>query len=376
MRASRPAERVQAFILEQLENSRTREGAKLPPLRTISKTLNVSVPTVQGVLKKFQDQGMLRSRVGSGTFLTVSARPFPTKITIALSMPPPISGADEWNSPIYTGILRAATESPTPITILPLVSSGEDARHRKQRLLQNRELTDALLLNTAYGLPKDFSEEIRRSYEEEGKPVVCINAPSAGATANFVSPDFHGSSLLLGRAWRESHRRRIILLLAGPLESSVSAQLRLAGLACGLGLESEISLQVATVETTDRSNRRDALQRLLDERKPDAIYAVGDDLAREVALAAASSGRRIPRDLSIIGGSGFTSDEPEHARLTRTAQPLEEIGRHLVQMVCQRMQGGAMTSLPGVFLPTPFIGGGTTSGIENSFLGIGSGAKR
>ena len=54
--------------------------------------------------------------------------------------------------------------------------------------------------------------------------------------------------------------------------------------------------------------------------------------------------------------------------ITASRQPLNQIGRELLQMLLRRLQDGK--SQPGIYLSAPFIGGATTTEKENARLMI------
>jgi hypothetical protein len=84
-------------------------------------------------------------------------------------------------------------------------------------------------------------------------------------------------------------------------------------------------------------------------------------LAKEANLS-------IPRDLSLLSGSGVLWPETPFSYLTRTHQPLEEIGASLLAMTVDSHRAGR--SLPATYMLTPFVGGGTTTLLENALFGI------
>ncbi|MBI4023592.1 MAG: substrate-binding domain-containing protein, partial [Verrucomicrobia bacterium] len=78
---------------------------------------------------------------------------------------------------------------------------------------------------------------------------------------------------------------------------------------------------------------------------------------------------RVPEDVGVVGGTGLDLSETACPMLTRVRQPLEEMGEALARMLSERIRRKA-ESLPGVILPTRFIGGVTTLPVENEELGI------
>jgi DNA-binding LacI/PurR family transcriptional regulator len=365
----RPSEKVRVYLETELERQELRNNGRLPTIRQMAAQLNVSARTVQNVVGQLAREGKVRSQAGNGTFLIP-----PTNAggrdehLLALSIPVPNASMSPWVCPIYGGILHAATRASKVIKLQMLCrwEDGEEVARRK--LLEGCAQTDGLILFSS-----PFSDEIRRTYEEHGKPVVDLNPPAETCTANFVSPDYTGSSFQLGKAWRTVGRRQVVIMLHVPLERSVSNRLRFAGLTNGLGPElgQSISCRVVVAGGVNEEDGYRVTRNLLkDASNPiDAIYCIGDFLALGSVRALREANRRVPEDVSVVGGSGLDLSHTAGPGLTRTQHPLEKVGETLVDLLEERIRLEGL-ALPGQFLPTPFIGGATTGTDENRLLGI------
>ena len=219
-------------------------------------------------------------------------------------------------------------------------------------------------------------------YEDAGKPVVHIHPPSLTSTANFVSSDFFGASYELGRIWRETCRRLLILTSVSDLRSlttAVSYQQRQAGLVSGLGTDfwNRASLRICTTAGNEGTIEAGylAMSRHLSEcdEVPDAVFCSRDWLALGAVQAFQEAGIRVPDSVSIVGASGLDLSQTECPNLTRIRHELERVGQQAVGMAVKRitLKGG---SLPGIVVPTSFIGGATTRPEENALMKIRSSA--
>ncbi len=142
------------------------------------------------------------------------------------------------------------------------------------------------------------------------------------------------------------------------------------GLAAGPGERPSLHLQEAP-DVTEEDGCRE-LKPLLkrSDTLPDAIWCTGDMLALGALRALREAGREAPREVSVVGGTGLDLSETACPRLTRTRQPMEQVGMELVAMLCERIEKGHGFSLPGRVLPTPFMGGATTRPEENALLNL------
>ncbi|MBI4028416.1 MAG: substrate-binding domain-containing protein [Verrucomicrobia bacterium] len=367
------------YLLAELDRPNLKIGSRLPTTRQIAADLQLSVPTVHNVFRKLAKEGRIRSEVGNGTFLVSAPSKARSQVAIALGFWQPASSPTEvWGYRIYGGMLNAAMSSAKAITLLPLPrQEGGNLATLQQKLLN--ELSEVKgLIQFPYGAN---SEEIRLAFEAANKPVVNLNPPSELATSNFISPDFYGASYQLGKAWKQTGRRRVLLMLGWPAERSVSSRLRLAGLVNGLGLTlgDGISCHVVSVTNPEQYDSKpedgyNAMGGVLEgtDLIPDAVYCHGDPLAVGAVQALREAGLDAPRDVSVVGGSGIDLANLVCPGLTATYQPLEKMGEELVKMLCQRIESGpkGAVSLPGKFLPMPFVGGATTRAEENVLLRI------
>src|ERR1051326_3621444 len=364
----RASERVMEYLLAEFDRPELKEGSRLPTIRDLSVRLSVSQPTVHGVLQRLVKQGRVRTVAGSGTFLMYPRQKPSDHLNVALSLPLPTGQVNHfWSHRIGAAIMFAVCQSERRIKLVPLPRhvTSEEATFRK--LLEERNQVDALIL-----FPLEHDEEVRRAYEEAGKPVVDINPPSAGATANFVSTDYFGAGRQLATVWQRTGRKRMALL--GNRLSTVSEHLRCAGFLAALGphLGQDVSVRVIESTSIEEEAAVQAVRPLLTDRAtaPDAIYCGGDHQALGALRTCLEHGFRVPEDVSIVGGTGLDLSESFCPQLTRLKQPFEKLGEELIAMLGQRIEQKNV-SVPAKIISAAFMGGATTKPEENSALGIG-----
>ena len=347
---------------------------RLPTNKELAVLLDVSPGTVQAILRKMAKEGRIRSQRGSGTYLVANVEP-PTRIVrvgIGASLQK-LHDPDGWISRIGGGIFQAALSQQA---LLEGVSNAEARPEAMiEELMEKKAKLDALIL-----LP--YSAVTRHkllidSYENDGKPVVHIHPPSLTSTANFTSTGFLGAGYALAQAWKNTGRKRVLFFTTvcqgGEQRSTVSDQLRHAGLLSGLGLQNSTSLRAC--ESVNHESTQEAgyltIQRLLARggEIPDAVYCSGDWLALGALQAFREAGIRVPEEVSIVGACGMNLSQTICPDLTRTRNNLERVGQEAVEMVIRRIRLGGIP-LPGVVVPTSFMGGATTRAQENELLEI------
>lgn len=342
-------------------------GGRLPSVRQIAGELKISAPTVYSVFRRLKQAGRIRTEAGSGTFMMPSLPQRAGGLKIAISIRSlDIIHTESWEGRITLGIMHAAARSRQIVYLCPMDGDQASRPELQRKLLAEKSNFDGLIL-----FPMLDNEELRASYERDGKSVVCVNPPREDSTCDFVSPNYFAACCRLGHAWGAAGRRRVLGVFAPSVSRSTSARLRLAGLYQGLHVGMADAPAFRLVESADvKEEVADSHMRELLEREgwwPDAVYCSRDYMALAAVRALREHGLNVPRDVSVVGGAGCVLSTVAELVLTCPMQPLEELGEALLMMLCQRMeQNGA--SLPGRYLPMEFECGGTTREDENSLF--------
>ncbi len=363
----RPAERVLRYLESEFDRHDVEPGTRirLPSVRELAERLGVSNGTVQTVFQRLGQEGRLVSEIGSGTYFI--ARALPRKVArIGVNISSPGSSSPtNWTCQIYGGILHGVLHASLPVVLQPLPKGGPDGEPADDELPNLAKTLDGLIL-----FPTFKTTRLRTFFAGQALPVVHLNPPDEGVTADFVSPDYFGASRRLGAAWRECGRRRIAVVTAPGMRDSVSVRLRVAGLISGLeedlGGRAEVRIQVA--ENGEPDSGALAMERLLASGyEPDAVYCAGDDLARGVLAVLLRAGRAVPGDVSLVGGNGMNRQLADGRELTVMEQPLTLMGEELIRMMVEKVRNPRRT-LPGKYLAAKFCGGSTTTEAENALI--------
>lgn len=365
----RPRDRVVKFLTSELEGEGCGGGeVRLPPMRDLATRLKVSTHTVQVVFRELVQQGRIRTAVGNGSFLVGSRADAQKELRVALSvrLDDEPDGTETWKQRICGGVLQGASASFRSIALLPL-PANIDPSVRAEYLKRHCAEVDGLV-----AFPHSIDSEVRETYRKHGKAVVDLNPPTPTALVDFASPDYFTASLEIGRAWKATERRRVLLFIHEGLEISVSNQLRLAGLASGLGetLGGAIEFRILLAPGFEPDSYA-ALRQMLTQGRwiPDAVYCSGDYMAVGAIRALREYGLAVPREVSVIGGTGMETEAIACPGLTCTRQPMEQIGRELARLLCEKVRNGNI-SLPGRLIRMPLVGGATTRAVENKSFRI------
>lgn len=370
----RPGERVLRYLLQEFDRSELKHGARLPSNRELARRLDVSVPTVQSVLKALSREGRIEARHGSGTYLV--SRPQSAKssqqIVISALLHPDEKLNDPWMNAIISGFMPVALRS-RPTTFVGIAPEKFGTDESVTALLAELPAADGLII-MPYALMPNDRDRIAAAYEKAGKPVVYLNPPDIFSTANFVATDYLRSAQTLGRVWRETGRRRVIVFaITEKYEYAISSQLRLMGLAAGLGpaLGESLSLQMIESDSAGKNNAYQLMKAILKDTGsgpvPDAILVPAAGAQADIVRALREQGLRIPEDVSLVATEKISTPQAGEAATTVIHEPAQPLSRHLLEMLFARMDNQG-ASLPGRYVPATFLCGATTRPKENALL--------
>ncbi|MET7381709.1 LacI family DNA-binding transcriptional regulator [Streptomyces sp. NPDC005526] len=236
--------------------------------------------------------------------------------------------------PFFSEIVRVigdALADTGPQLLLTLVRSVAERRRFLEYARGGR--VDGVLLMSVHA-----DDPLPDMLAEARLPTVLLGRRSGDEHVSYVDADNVG-----GARGAVAHLlatgRRSIATITGPLDMYV-AQCRLRGYREALaqaGLDARPSW-VAEGDFTEESGRR-AMARLL-RRHPeiDGVLAASDTTAAGALATLRAAGRRVPEDVAVIGFDDFPLAQRTEPRLATVRQPLEDIGRTMVQLLLQEIE--------------------------------------
>jgi DNA-binding LacI/PurR family transcriptional regulator len=174
---------------------------------------------------------------------------------------------------------------------------------------------------------------------EAGIPLVLVGRPPRSISASYVDVDNRQGArsavehLIAGG-------RRVIATIAGPSDMPPGID-RLAGYREAIadaGLAADPNLEAQGDFT--QAGGTEAMARLLAARPDlDAVFAASDLMAAGALSALAASGRRVPRDVAIVGYDDSAVATSTNPQLTSVHQPIEEMGREVARLLVEAVEG-------------------------------------
>ncbi|MEI7026889.1 LacI family DNA-binding transcriptional regulator [Paenibacillus sp. y28] len=193
--------------------------------------------------------------------------------------------------------------------------------------------------------------------QKQAIAVIARDMPSLAVDTVLVD-DFLGGYLAASHLIELGHRH--LAIITENLEV-MSSRERLRG--CRQALE-EAGLVLedkwVRVSAFDVQGGKQTAASLLDEEHPPtAIFACNDLLGIGVIQAARERGLTVPRDLSVVGFDNTILATIIDPPLTTVAQPIQELGRQIVDLISQEINGNKGSKQRVVLLPELVIRGST-----------------
>ena len=236
-----------------------------------------------------------------------------------------------FSDPFFPRILRGVTTTVAARDIqvvLLLPDSIADSRRTADYLVAGH--VDGAILVSLHG-----DDPLPARIIEAQIPVVVVGRPLHASGISYVDVDNRGGArsavadLIAGG-------RRVIAAIGGPTDMA-AAQDRRAGyrdalVDAGIGLDAALE---ASAEFTHEGGI-DAMRRLLAARPDiDAVFAASDLLAAGALSVLDAAGRKVPKDVAIVGYDDSPVAATSRPPLTSVRQPIEEMGQEAARLLLE-----------------------------------------
>jgi LacI family transcriptional regulator len=255
-------------------------------------------------------------------------------------------------NPFFTNIVRAIEDEVLKQGYNIILCDTDEKPEREQvylRLLMGRRV-DGLIV-----APSSGNADLLQLAIESGYPTVLLDRSIPGLDADVVLSDNEGGafdavSYLVGIG----HRR--IGIIAGRLEVSTGAD-RMAGYvraikAHGIPVDESL-IEVAQFKREIAYEKtREMLAR---PEPPTALFVCNNAMTAGAMAAVKAAGKKVPKDISVVG-----FDDSEWAALmdpplTVVAQPIVELGTRAAQLLMRRISGGRVKTPRAIVLKPELI---------------------
>ena len=288
-----------------------------------SKTLRVSDATRERVLRAADELGYRRDR-------RASALATGRNETVGLMLPHVDSFAapDPFYSLVTAGVAAAAARRGYNLMLYTAVAEEESERATQTI---DRRIDGVILIIPPDGTP--LYDECRR----QGVAVVAVTEAPERADLTVNSDDYGGARLAMGHLLELGHRRiahlhgNLDILSSLPRVQAYRDALEEAGLPFDPELLADGGFS--------RSVARDSMRRLLDARRPTAVFASNDLSAHGALDALAERGLRTPEDVSVVGYDDTWYASITDPPLTSIRTDVDGTGRRAADLLLDAIEG-------------------------------------
>jgi DNA-binding LacI/PurR family transcriptional regulator len=332
---------IVTLLRNAIEQGVYADGARLPSEFDLVKQTGASRPTVARALQELQAAGMIRRRVGSGSFVLKPAPPTEHKLFGLLI---PRLGDTEIFESISGQISREAERARYSLLW------GDISRTVEPHLVAERTCEPYIRqrVSGVFFAPLELSagkdevnQRIANILNKAGIPVVLLDrdlVPFPNRSKfDLVGVDNFAVGYMLARHLVQRGCKRC-MFVAQPL-SAETVQGRITGAFAALA-SANLAPTRDWVQIFD-VNDTAALRRVMDQLTPDAILCANDKTAAELMQSLGKLEIRVPQKVRVVGVDDVRYAKLLNPGLTTVHQPCQAIGEVAMQVMLERIANPA-----------------------------------
>lgn len=327
---------IVSLLRTAIEKGEYAEGARLPSEFELVKQTGASRPTVSRALRELQAVGLIRRRVGSGSFVQKQAAAQHKLFGLLI----PRLGDTEIFESICRQIARDADRASYSL-LWGDISQSEDRQQVASRTCEpyiRQRVSGVFFAPLELSAGKDeLNQQIAKTLENAGIPVVLLDrdlsAFPARSRFDLVGVDNFAVGYMLAQHLVERGSRRC-MFVAAP-HSAETVQARIAG--ASMALSAMKAMPASDWVQLFDVNDIDAVKRVMAQVKPDAILCANDKTAAELMQSLSRLKIAVPQQVRVVG-----VDDVKYAKLltpglTTIHQPCQAIGEAAMQVMLDRI---------------------------------------
>ncbi|MFT3784798.1 MAG: substrate-binding domain-containing protein [Tepidisphaeraceae bacterium] len=330
-------EEIVALLRTAIEQGTYAEGDRLPSEFDLVKQTGASRPTVARALRELQTVGLIRRRVGSGSYVSKQASAVQHKL---LGLLIPRLGETEIFEAISGQITRDAERSHYGLLW------GDIAQSSNPKLIADRTCEPYLRQRVAgvFFAPLELSagkdevnERIVTIFQEAKIPVVLLDRdlkPFPNRSRfDLVGIDNFAVGYMLAEHLVQRGAKRT-MFVAQPF-SAETVQGRIAGAYAALSAAKQVPA-ADWLQQLDVNNPV-AVRAMIEAGKPDAIICANDKTAAELMQSLGKFGVQVPNHIRVVGVDDVRYAKLLSPALTTVHQPCNAIGETAMQLMIDRI---------------------------------------
>lgn len=260
-----------------------------------------------------------------------AARALVTQRTDSIALVVSESQERVFDQPYFAGVVRGISSAlvDTPLQLWLAMAQSTAEQLRVEHHLTSQHVDGVLLLSL------HETDELPDLLKQRGLPAVLGGRPiGAGQEISYVDID-NVSGSRAAVEYLISLGRRKIATIAGLQDMGVGVD-RLMGYRKAMGGVPEVVAYGDWGETSGAVAMRELLAQHPDL---DAVFVASDLMAAGALKVLRELGKRVPEDIAVIGFEDSPIAAQTDPPLTTVYQPMEEMGRQMVNLLIARIRG-------------------------------------
>ena len=320
---------------------------RLPSERELASTFGISYMTLRRAIGELVDEGMLRRRIGRGTYVCSAQNPGKRTNAIGLVLPPYVRGGIEnaYYSGVFAGALAESEASGRNLLVATRVQELVPADGLSPHPIRK--------VDGVIGAAIDQDSMPMLIQVARFIPLVLLDSFAGPDIPCVVADNIEGSRAAIANLVAAGHRR--IAYVTGRL-AGVGLE-RLEGYHLALS-EAGITLDEQLIFTGDfefQSGMMAGERLLAMHPRPSAIACANDTMALGVMRYAQGSGVDIPGELSLIGFDDIPAASQVTPALSTVIVPRHALGATAVRIICERIASPSLPVIARTVIPARVV---------------------
>ncbi|MBN1900314.1 GntR family transcriptional regulator, partial [Candidatus Sumerlaeota bacterium] len=322
--------KVRNYVLKLITDKALSEGDKIPSESELVKLCGVSTITVKRALLELQNEGLIYSKKGIGSFVGKQSK---NKVLGVILQ-------DIRNS-VFAEMIHGIESEAIQNGFNTVIGNNENDYGKLMNYVDqflSSDVAGIILapLQDNYEVLKNI--RIARSILNEGVPLVLIDRNLQGIGVDYVGTNNVEAAQQLTAHLIDNGCRRIAFI-SDPVCSTNEE--RIKGYKMTLrerGIETDNKLIFISDLQGKEAGEESARKLLQIKPLPDGIFAINDWVAYGAMEFLLQQGIRIPRDIAMVGFDNVAIAHETPVSLTTMEQPSGEIGKQAARALFERIE--------------------------------------
>ena len=316
--------KVVKWIKEGIESEELKAGDKLYSENQLSSMLSMSRQTIRHGISKLEQEGIVESVQGSGTYITKKKK---KKRKKTLNIAVVTTYVDRYIFPSVIKEMERVISDAGFFTQIAFTNNTQEGEFSILKKFLDNNVVDGIIIEPTKSALPNPNVELYQEIIEEKLPLIFINSYYPQLDLPYVAMDDKKAGLLAVNHLIEAGHTKI----AGIFKSDdLQGHLRYSGYMEGMQ-EANLTVyddNIIWIDTEDTNNMKDNEMRILNRIKScTACVCYNDEVAISIINICKNNNIRVPEQLSLVSIDDSDLATLSELPLTSVAYPVKELGK-------------------------------------------------